>query len=107
MTKLNKKMPKQTKIKGREAIKELIWDDAGIMFYDDLDKAIIGTAERINLGPVVAYDVEKIIEIFMTRDGMTEEEAEEYFNYNTIGGWNGELTPVFIRKIKQDDNTEK
>ena len=35
------------------------------LFCDGLDEAIIGVAERINLGPVAAYSVEKIIEILM------------------------------------------
>ena len=35
------------------------------LLVDGFDEAIIGMAERINLGPVVAYDVEKIIEILV------------------------------------------
>jgi len=31
-----------------------------LMCIDDHDDAIIGSAERINLGPVVAYDEDKI-----------------------------------------------
>lgn len=63
---------------------------------DGFDEAIIGIAERINLGPVVAYSVEKIINILMTRDGMTYEEAIEFYDYNIIGSWVGEYTPIFI-----------
>jgi hypothetical protein len=33
-----------------------------MLFWDGLDEAILGMAERINLS-VVAYDVDKIIEI--------------------------------------------
>ena len=63
---------------------------------DGFDDAIIGIAERINLGPVVAYSVEKIIDIMITRDGMTYEDAYEYFDYNIRGAWVGENTPIFI-----------
>jgi len=28
---------------------------------------------------------------------MTEDEAREYFDFNTIGAWYGETTPCFIR----------
>lgn len=90
-------MLKPTKIK--ESIIELIGDDQRVMFYDGLDEAIIGTAERFNMSSVVAYDVEKILGIYMKRDGMSHEEAQEFFDFNVIGGWNGEETPVFIRKI--------
>lgn len=68
------------------------------VFADGFDDAIIGLAERINLGPVVAYDVEKIIEILMERDGMDYTEAYEYYSYNIIGSWVGEYTPIFITK---------
>jgi len=68
------------------------------LIVDGFDKAIIGVAERINLGPVAAYDVEKILEILMERDEMPYEDALEYFNYNIIGSWMGEFTPVFIYK---------
>jgi len=63
---------------------------------DGFDDAIIGMAERINLGPVVAYSVEKILEILINRDGMTYEEAVEYYEFNIVGAWLGEFTPVFI-----------
>lgn len=63
---------------------------------DGFDDAIIGMAERINLGPVVAYSVEKILDILINRDGMTYEEAVEYYEFNIVGAWLGEFTPVFI-----------
>jgi hypothetical protein len=66
------------------------------LICDGFDEAIIGVAERINLGPVAAYSVEKVLEILVERDGMTYEEALEYFQYNIIGAWMGEYTPVFI-----------
>ena len=68
------------------------------LFCDGFDEAIIGYAERINLGPVAAYDVNKIIETLMIRDGMSHEEAVEYFYYNIHGAWMGENTPVYIFK---------
>ena len=66
------------------------------LICDGFDEAIIGVAERINLGPVAAYSVEKIIQILMERDGMTYEDAYEFFSYNIIGSWMGDYTPVFI-----------
>ena len=66
------------------------------LMCDGFDEAIIGMAERINLGPVVAYSVEKIIEILMTRDGMDYAEAYEYYSFNIVGSWMGENTPVFV-----------
>ena len=67
------------------------------LLCDGFDDAIIGMAERNSLGPVVAYDTEKMIDIMVERDGMTYEEAIEYFDYNILGAWMGEYTPVFIQ----------
>jgi len=67
------------------------------LLCDGFDGAIIGMAERINLGPVVAYDVDKMLNIMVERDGMTYEEAIEYFDYNILGAWMGENTPVYIQ----------
>ncbi len=66
------------------------------LICDGFDEAIMGVAERINLGPVVAYKVGKILEILMERDGMNYGDALEYFEFNIKGAWMGEFTPVFI-----------
>ena len=79
---------------------------------DGFDEAILGMAERINLGPVVAYDKDKMIEILMRDMDVSEDDLEEgetiedkkyemaieYFEYNIIGAWMGEYTPIFITK---------
>ena len=67
------------------------------LLADGFEEALIGVAERINLS-VAAYDVDKIITILMERDGMTDEEAIEYFEFNIRGAWMGEHTPVYIYK---------
>ena len=66
----------------------------GLLFADGFDEAIIGVAERIGMEPVVAYDTNKIIEI-LSRE-MTEDEAVEYFEFNILGAYMGERTPVFV-----------
>ena len=69
------------------------------LLCDGFDEAIIGMAERINLGPVVAYDVDKMIDIMIERDGMTYEDAIEYFEYNVLGSYIGPQTPIFVWSI--------
>lgn len=77
----------------REEIAEINPD---ALMCDGFDDAIIGMAERINLGSVVAYSVSKILDIMIERDGMSYEEALEFYDYNIVGSWMGENTPVFI-----------
>ena len=63
----------------------------------EFDSAIIGVADRFGMESVVAYDKEAILEILM-RD-MSEEEAIEYFDFNIIGAYVGDKTPVFVTLI--------
>jgi hypothetical protein len=84
------------------------------IILDGFNEAIIGLGERINLGPVVAYDVEKIIEILAKdmevdiddiTDGQSVEEVQismayEYFYFNIQGAWMGDYTPIFISKLQ-------
>ena len=69
-------------------------DYEGLLFADGFDEAIIGVAERIGMEPVVAYDTNKIIEI-LSRE-MSEDEAVEYFEFNILGAYMGERTPIYI-----------
>ena len=63
---------------------------------DGLDKAIIGTVVAFGRSETVLYSVKKILEIMMERDGMTEEEALEFFEFNILGSYNGQGMPSFM-----------
>ena len=74
----------------REDIIDQLGEEA--LMATGLDEAVIGVdrySER------VIYSVKKIITILMTRDGMTEEEALEHYDYNIEGGWVGDQTPIW------------
>jgi len=75
----------------------LMDENPDALFADGFDEAILGYTQRMNQPPIVAYSVDKIIKILVERDGMTYEEAMEYFDYNIGGGWLGEGTPMWIR----------
>jgi len=63
-----------------------------VLLATGFNEAIIGIdrySER------VIYSVKGIIKILMTRDGMAEEEALEYYDYNMEGGWVGDQTPIW------------
>ena len=65
---------------------------------DGFDNALIGISEGMN--PVAVYDVDKCIQVLMEDEGMTDEEALDYFYYNTVGAYVGEKTPLFIRTVE-------
>ena len=80
----------------REALAEV---DPDIILYDGLEEAFAGISRRFGREPIAIYDYDKCIDIYMKRDGMTYEEASEFFEYNTIGGWNGDHTPCFLKSV--------
>lgn len=69
------------------------------LFMDGFDEALCGVAMRYGMNEVAAYDYDKVIELLM-KDGMDEEGAAEFFNFNQIGAWLGENTPVFVRLLR-------
>ena len=67
----------------------------GAITADGFDTALVGFGYQFNY-PVAVYDKEKCLEILTERDGMSWEEAVEYFDFNVAGAWVGESTPVFL-----------
>jgi hypothetical protein len=65
------------------------------LMADGFEAAILGIAERCSQPALVVYDAQKCIEILM-EGGMSEEDAEEFFSFNTLGAWCGEHTPLFL-----------
>lgn len=65
------------------------------LYPDGFEDAVIGYVERFGMTPLCLLDKDICIEILVCRDGMTEEEAEEYFDFNIIGAWLGDKTPCF------------
>ena len=67
--------------------------------WDGFDSAIIGTAsvwngnERVD---VLVYDVEKMVETLIDRDGMSGEDAIEYIDFNIENAYIGKDTPVIV-----------
>ena len=72
------------------------------MMADGLEDACVGVMMRFGQGPVALYDYDKCIEIFM-KEGSSEEEAVEHFEFNVMGAWVGDGTPAFMKAIVPDD----
>ena len=62
------------------------------------DEAIIGVQESIE--PKLVYDIDKIAEILMTRDEMSEEDAYDYISYSITSAYVGEKTPIIVKTGK-------
>ena len=85
-------------------IKEWVSEwNAEALLADGFESAVVGMCERFGALPVVAYDKGKCIEILVERDGMDYEEAVEYFDFNVIGSWVGDGTPVFLTMLNMEE----
>ena len=80
----------------REELAEQFGED--ILLMDGYDDCVVGVVEQFGRPPIVCYDRELVIRKLM-EDGMTQEEAEEFFEFNQIGAWVGERTPCFLTSI--------
>ena len=70
---------------------------------DGLDAAIIGVGERCGQEDILVYDISKVIDILVDRDGMTTDEAYEFFSFNILGSWVGEKTPMWVREYTEEE----
>jgi len=68
---------------------------------DGYDEAIIGLGRKFNQNFYI-YDEKKIIKQLIEKDGLTEEDANEHFNYNILGSYVGEGTPIFMMDVYSD-----
>ena len=89
-----------------ETLTDLGAEDALIM--DGFDDCILGILERFSIDkPIVVYDREKVIAKLMDKDGMTHEEALEFYYFNQVGAWAGETTPAFLIKLPEEYEQEE
>jgi len=77
----------------KEHILELFSPTEDVLFADGLDDAIIGFDPSLWK---VVYSRSKVVQILCERDGMDEEEAVEFAEYNTFGAYFGDKTPVWV-----------
>lgn len=75
-----------------EALMEVLEEEEALV-AKEFEPALIGHTNGANL--VAVYDYELCVHILM-EDNMTYEEALEYMEYNVVGGYVGEKTPMFI-----------
>ena len=78
----------------RNELAEHFGDD--LMFATNFDNAIIGVSMGISCGTKVVYDAEEMARTLVISEGMTEQEAWEYLEFNTFNAYIGDNTPIFV-----------
>ena len=72
-------------------MKNILENYEDLLIADGYDEAIIGVSSK----EIVVYSIQKIVEILMA-EGLSDEEALEFFEYNIEGSYVGEKTPIYI-----------
>ncbi len=76
-----------------EQILEIFSEDE-LLKADGFDDAVIGyDAVKLRL----VYDVDKMRSILVDQQGMDFDEAMEYLDFNVLGAYVGEQTPLYIQ----------
>jgi hypothetical protein len=73
--------------------------DKDILKLEGFDEAVIGVCMTWNdntLVERVVYDGNKILDLLKSDGEMDEEEAQEYLDYNIIGAYMGDTTPIVM-----------
>jgi hypothetical protein len=69
-------------------------DGEEVLLADGFEAAFVGVARQFG-SPIAVYDRKKCLHC-LVKQGMSHEEAEEYFSFNTEGAWVGSGTPAFL-----------
>lgn len=72
-----------------------------ILLADGFEDALIGVVDGACRSPVACYDYARCIEILM-EGGMDEIEACEFMEFNVVGAYVGEHTPLFLHDWRNE-----
>lgn len=70
------------------------------------DKAIVGVGQRCGSEDVLVYDAQEIVNILVDRDEMDREEAWEFFEFNILGAYLGDTTPMYLLPMTAEEIEE-
>lgn len=68
----------------------------GAVLLDGFEDCIIGIVEEFGNGRRILYSKDMILDKLQSRDSMTLEDAEEFYDYNILGLHAGEQNAVFL-----------
>ena len=75
------------------------------ILFDGYEGALVGYSIRFGREPIAIYDYDRCLDILMTpgegdfEEGMSYEDAMDWFCYNTLGCWAGDHTPAFLKRF--------
>lgn len=87
------------------AVREYIASyDPEIMLLDpphQFDKCVVGIARRCGMEDCAVYDAEMVIAA-LEEEGMSHEDAVEWYDFNIEGAYLGPKTPLFLSRLPRE-----
>ena len=74
------------------------FDNTKVFDNPSYDNSIVGITAKGRL----VYDYQKMVEEFAKDNGVTELEAVEFIDYNTVSAYLGENTPIIVERTKEE-----
>ncbi len=78
-----------------------------MLLADGFEEAFLGPGYRASSEDIAIYNYDACASILVSRDGMSLEEAYEYLDFNVVGAYVGELTPIFLRIQGYEETLEQ
>jgi|TARA_R110000744_G_scaffold77498_2_gene152936 hypothetical protein len=80
-----------------------------ILLADGFNRAFLGLGHKAASPSVAVYDYDRCAKILVRRDGMDIEEAYEFLDFNVVGSYVGDMTPIFLqrstlREVKENES---
>ena len=76
-----------------------ILEEEECLTADGFDDALVGCTYGANV--VAVYDINKMVEILMN-EGTDYEDAVEFLDYNVVGAYLGEKTPLYVNFVTEE-----
>ena len=72
-----------------------------------LVKLLLEVGHRSGCLDVAVYDYDRCARVLMRRDKMSIEDAYEFMDFNVVGSWVGDRTPIFLERRKTKGDKRK
>jgi hypothetical protein len=74
-----------------------------MMKADGFDEAIIGVGRQFDKPDRLIYDYDKCLMILMLDQEFDQQDAIDWMDYNVLGAFIGEETPIFMMHYEDND----
>lgn len=87
-------------MEAQDAREVIIEHNPEAILWEGLDSCLVG----VSVDGRAVYDIEKMLRHFEDHEDMNEEDAMEHLEYNILGAYVGEYTPIHINLLPSSND---